>query len=123
MANSSVVTGVNIGGAVLFVQSANVTLSRTALPTTALGDSWESNVHGVARVSGSIEVLYDKSDHATLVDQCETASAALSATITWNTGPETWTGSCHITEVNATASVDDLVKATISFVGTGTWTV
>ena len=79
----------------------------------------------VARVSGSIEVLYDKSDHATMVDQCETASAALTSTITWNTNPspETWTGSCHITEVNATASVDDLVKATISFVGTGTWTV
>ena len=122
MANSSIVTACNIGGAVLFVQSANVTLSRTALPTTALGDSWESNVHGVARVSGSVEVLYDKSDHATMVDQCENASAALSATITWNTA-ETWTGSCHITEVNATASVDDLVKATISFVGTGTWTV
>lgn len=122
MANSSIVTACSIGGTVLFVQSANVTLSRTALPTTALGDSWESNVHGVARVSGSVEVLYDKSDHATMVDQCETASAALSATITWNTA-ETWTGSCHITEVNATASVDDLVKATISFVGTGTWTV
>lgn len=122
MANSSLVTACNIGGAVLFVQSANVTLSRTALPTTALGDSWESNVHGVARVSGSVEVLYDKSDHAAMVDQCENASAALSATITWNTA-ETWAGSCHITEVNATASVDDLVKATISFVGTGTWTV
>ena len=122
MANSSLLTACNIGGTVLFVQSASVTLSRTTLPTTALGDSWETNVHGVARVSGSVEVLYDKSDHATMVDQCENASAALSATITWNTG-ETWSGSCHISEVNATASVDDLVKATISFVGTGTWTV
>lgn len=122
MANSSVLTACNIGGVVLFVQSANVTVSRTTLPTTGLGDSWETNVFGVARVSGSVEVLYDKSDHAAMVDQMETASAALSATLTWNTA-ESWTGSCHISEVNASASVDDLVKATISFVGTGQWTV
>lgn len=122
MANSSLLTGCSIGGAVLFVQSANVTLSRTTLPTTALGDSWETNVHGVARISGSVEVLYDKSDHAAMVDQCETAGSALAATFTWNTA-ETWAGNVHISEVSATAAVDDLVKATISFVGTGTWTV
>ena len=121
MANSSLLTGCSIGGAVLFVQSANVTLSRTTLPTTALGDSWETNVHGVARISGSVEVLYDKSDHAAMVNQCKTAGSALAATFTWNTA-SAWSGNCHITEVSATASVDDLVKATISFVGTGTWT-
>ena len=79
MANSSIVTACSIGGTVLFVQSANVTLSRTTLPTTALGDSWETNVHGVARISGSVEVLYDKSDHSAMVDQCETAGSALAA--------------------------------------------
>ena len=122
MANSSAISACSIGGAVLFVQSANVTLSRTTLPTTALGDSWETNVYGVGRVSGSIEVLYDVTDHATMVDQCETAGAAVSATITWRTG-ESWSGNVFVNEVNASVAVDDLVKATISFVGTGTWTV
>lgn len=121
MANSSAISACSIGSTVLFVQSASVTLSRTTLPTTALGDSWETNVYGVGRVSGSIEVLYDVTDHATMVDQCETASAALSATITWRTG-ESWSGSVFVNEVNASVAVDDLVKATISFVGTGTWT-
>jgi len=122
MANSSAVTGVTIGTAVPFVQSASVTVARTTLPTTALGDTWESNVYGVARVSGTLEVMYDKSDHATLVDQLENATAAVTGTITWNTG-ETWTGSLLVNDAAATASTDDLVKATISFVGTGTWTV
>jgi hypothetical protein len=125
MANSTAlsVVGVNIGGAVPFVTSANVSVTRTTLPTTALGDSWETNKYGVARVSGSLEVIYDKSDHATLVDQMENASASVAATVTWNTGPETWTGNVLVTEVNTIAAVDDLVKATISFVGDGTWTI
>jgi hypothetical protein len=122
MANSSVVTGVNIGGSVAFVQSASANLSRTTITTTALGDSWETNVYGVARVSGSIEVLFDKSDHSAMTNQCSTAGTSVSATFTWNTA-ETWTGSLLITEASPNVNVDDLVKASFSFVGTGTWTV
>jgi len=124
MANSSAVSavGVTIGTAVPFVTSANVNVSRTTLPTTALGDSWEKNQYGVARISGTIEVIYDKSDHATMVDQVETAGASTTATFTWNTG-ETWTGKIMVTEASATAAVDDLIKASITFVGDDSWTV
>jgi hypothetical protein len=122
MANSSTLSGATIAGVSLFVTSSNVTVSRTTLPTTSLGDSWEKNLYGVARVSGSIEVLYDKSDHAAIVDAMENATGTVACTFTWNT-LETWTGNAFITEVNATASTDDLVKATISFVGDSSWTI
>jgi hypothetical protein len=79
-------------------------------------------VYGVARVSGSIEVLYNKTSHGAIVNALEGASGTVSCTLTWNTG-ETWTGSAFITEVTVTASVDDLVKATISFVGNDAWTI
>jgi hypothetical protein len=122
MANSSTLSGATIAGVSLFVTSSNVTVSRTTLPTTSLGDSWEKNLYGVARVSGSIEVLYDKSDHGAIVDAMENATGTVACTFTWNTA-ETWTGNAFITEVNATASTDDLVKATISFVGDSSWTI
>ena len=57
-----------------------------------------------------------------LLDDDGVTIAAVTGTITWNTG-ETWTGSLLINDAAATATTDDLVKATISFVGTGTWTV
>lgn len=121
MPNSSGLSSANIGGASLYVTAANVTLSRTVLPTTALGDKWETNVYGVGRISGSVEVMYDKTSHANMVDQVEQASSSVTGTFTWDTG-DTWTGQLLVTEAAATVSVDDLVKATISFVGTGTWT-
>jgi len=125
MANASAVTGVSFNSAaVLFVQSANVTASRTLLPTTSLGDNWEFNIQGVGRVSGSIEVLYDKSDHQALSNHVLAASAQnpLNMTITWNTG-EVWSGNSWVSEVSVTASTDELVKATISFSGNGAWAV
>lgn len=121
MPNSSGLSSANIGGASLYITAANVTISRTALPTTALGDKWETNVYGVGRISGSVEVMYDKTAHANMVDQVEQASSSVTGTFTWDTG-DTWTGQLLVTEAAATVSVDDLVKATISFVGTGSWT-
>ena len=124
MANSSVLAGATINGVSTFMLSSNVTVERTTIPVTALGDSWEKNVQGVARVSGSVEVAYDKSDHANIIANLITPSspnAAVAATFTWNSG-ETWTGNLYVNSVNATASVDDIVKATMNFVGDGTWT-
>lgn len=122
MANSSTISAVSIGGAVLFCQSANVTVSRTVLPVTSLGDEWEFNRYGVARVTGSVEVLYDVSDHGTIVNALENATGTLAVTITWATG-ESWSGNAFVTEVNASVAVDDLVKASITFNGSGQWTV
>lgn len=122
MANSSALSAASVAGVSLFVQSSNVTVSRTTLPTTSLGDGWERNVYGVARVSGSIEVLYDKSDHSAIVAALSGSTGTVACTFTWNTA-ESWTGNAFITEVSATASTDDLVKATISFVGDNNWTI
>jgi len=122
MANSSALSSASVAGVSLFVQVSNVTVSRTTLPITSLGDGWEKNIYGVARVSGSIDVLYDKSDHSAIVAALSGATGTVACTFTWNTG-ETWTGDAFITEVSATASTDDLVKATISFVGNNNWTI
>ena len=125
MANSSVVAGATINSISTFVLSSNVTAERSTIPVTALGDSWEKAVQGIARVSGSIEVAYDKSDHANIIAHMVTPAspnAGVSATFTWNTG-ETWTGTLYVTSINASAAVDDIVKATINFTSDGTWTI
>jgi hypothetical protein len=120
MANSSALAGATINSISVFVLSSNVTVERTTIPVTALGDTWETNVQGVARVSGSIEVAYDKSDHANIIAHMTGATGSVAATFTWNTS-ETWTGNLIVNSASATAAVDDIVKATINFVGTGTW--
>lgn len=125
MANSSVLAGATINSVSVFVLSSNVTVERNTIPITALGDAWEKNVQGVARVSGSIEVAYDKSDHGSIITHMVTPSspnAPVAGTFTWNTG-ETWTGNLYVTSINATAAVDDIVKATINFNGDGAWTL
>lgn len=122
MANSSIVAGATINSVSVFVLSSNVTVERTTIPVTALGDSWEKNVQGVARVSGSIEVAYDKSDHANMIAHMTGATGKVAAVFTWNTG-ESWSGDLYVNSVNASAAVDDIVKATLNFVGEGTWTI
>ena len=125
MANSSVVAGATINSISVFVLSSNVTAERSTIAVTALGDSWEKNVQGIARVSGIIEVAYDKGDHASIITHMvtpQTPNAGVAATFTWNTG-EAWTGTLYVTSINASAAVDDIVKATINFTSDGSWTI
>ena len=122
MANTSQLSSVNFGGLVAFVTSANVTVQRNSVEIAGLGTSWVETQYGTARVSGTIEVLFDKTDHAAFMTQIAGANAAATMTMTWTTA-ESWSGSALITEVSPSASVDDVVKASISFVGTGVWTL
>jgi hypothetical protein len=123
MANSSQVVTVTFNATVtVFVTSASCTLSRTPIEIAAFGTDFVANVPGQARVSGTIEVLFDKSDHATLSANIGAAGAAASMVLLWNTA-ENWSGSAIITEFTVNASTEDIVRATINFVGTGTWTV
>jgi hypothetical protein len=118
MANSSVLADATVNGVSVFILSSNVRLERQAIAVTALGDSWENNVHGVAKLSGSVEVAYDKSDHASMLSPMTSgANTPVTITLTWNTG-ETWTGPALITGFDVTATVDDIVKATVSFQST-----
>lgn len=123
MANSTQLTTVTFNSVLtVLATSVNCTLSRNTIEIAGLGSSFVDNVFGTARVSGSIEVLFDKSDHAAFTANTSGAAAAAAMTILWNTG-ETWSGNAIINEVSVTAGLDDVVKATVSFTGTGTWTV
>lgn len=124
MANSSQLSTVTFNSALtVLATSINCTVSRNTIEIAGLGTDFVSNVFGTARVSGTIDILFDKSDHAALMANLSGAAAAATLTIVWNSGPETWTGNAIINDFSVTASLDEIVKATVSFTGTGAWTV
>lgn len=122
MANGSQLAAASIGGVSTLMLSSNVTMERTMLDITALGDAWQTNLYGVGRISGSVDVAYNKIIHANALGNIAGAGAAVAAIFTWKTG-ETWTGNVRVNSVNVTAAADDLVRATISFVGEGAWSI
>ena len=123
MANSSQLTTVTFNSAVtVLATSVNCTVSRNTIEVAGLGTDFVSNLLGTARVSGTIEILYDQTDHATLMTNLSGAMASATMTILWNTA-QTWSGNAYINDFSVTASLDEIVKATVSFVGDGAWTV
>jgi len=123
MANSSQLTTVTFNSAVtVLATSVNCTVSRNTIEVAGLGTDFVSNLLGTARVSGTIEILYDQTDHATLMANLSGAMASATMTILWNTA-QTWSGNAYINDFSVTASLDEIVKATVSFVGDGAWTV
>jgi len=123
MANSSQLTTVTFNSAVtVLATSVNCTVSRNTIEVAGLGTDFVSNLLGTARVSGTIEILYDQTDHGTLMANLSGAMASATMTILWNTA-QTWSGNAYINDFSVTASLDEIVKATVSFVGDGAWTV
>jgi hypothetical protein len=123
MANSTAISSVTFNSVtVVTVQSAQMTSSRATMEVTEIGDSNAKFLYGVISTTASLEVFFDKSDHATMTAQMSGATAAVAVTITWNTG-ESWTGSAFVNSINVTAAAGDVVKATIELQFTGAVTI
>ena len=125
MANSSALSTVTFNSNIIgTVQSAQATSSRATIEVTEIGDGNAKFIYGVITSTASLEVFFDKSDFAALVNQMGGATAAMTLTLTWNTTPaETWTGSALVNSVNVTAAAGDVVKATIELQFTGAVTI
>lgn len=104
------------------VQSAQMTSSRATMEVTEIGDLNAKFVYGVISSTASLEVFFDKSDHAALTAQMSGATAAVAVILTWNTG-ESWTGNAFVNSINVTAAAGDVVKATIELQFTGAVTI
>ena len=79
--------------------------------------------YGVITTTASLEVFFDKSDHAALINQMGNATAAVSCELIFNTTPESWTGNALVNSINVTAAAGDVVKATIELQFTGAVTL
>lgn len=121
MANPTRLVTVTFAAAgITAVGSVRARLERDSIDGTVLGESFSRVDLGVLSCSGSMELMFDKSDHAALVNAVKNASAAQTLVITWNTG-ETWTGPARILSCEAGAQVRDMVRATVEFVSDGDW--
>lgn len=120
MANSTVLATVVYDAVTMAARSVQASIARPALDATPIGQSYTTMLHGVMSATFTLDVYFDKSDNAKLVDNLKNAESAKTLTITWNTA-ETWTGSALCTQCDVTADLNDLVRATITLVGTGTW--
>ena len=124
MANSSALSSVKFNGAtVATVQSAQITSSRATMEVTEIGDANAKFLYGVISTTASLEVFFDKSDHAALINQMGNATAAVSCELIFNTTPESWTGNALVNSINVTAAAGDVVKATIELQFTGAVTL
>lgn len=120
MANTTTLVTVNFGGALVGVGSVEAELARPRIDKTPLGQDYSEEELGASGVVGSMDLYFDKSDHAALVNSIKNNSAPATMTITWNTA-ETWTGPCRIFSARVTASVNDLVRSTVAFSSSGSW--
>lgn len=124
MANSTAISSVKFNSNVVAtVQSAQMTSSRATMEVTEIGDANAKFIYGVISTTASLEVFFDKSDHAALIAQMSGATAAVTVELIWNTTPESWTGSALVNSINVTAAAGDVVKATIELQFTGAVTI
>ena len=124
MANSTAISSVKFNGTtVVTVQSAQITSSRATMEVTEIGDGNAKFIYGVLTTTASLEVFFDKGDHAALINQMGGATSAVACELIFNTTPESWSGTALVNSINVTAAAGDVVKATIELQFTGAVTI
>lgn len=123
MANATTLSTVSFGGSLVGVGAVRAAIARAIIGATGIGIDAETNAYGVFRVTGSIDLFFDKADHNAILAQIRDATAPAAMTITWVTG-KTWSGNARFSDCDVRAEgEDDLVRATASFRGNGAWSV
>lgn len=103
--------------------SADVEVAEIDVSTT--GDAgWEDAIHGLKKVSGSFDFLYNtsKDPFGAVVGLLPGAATYPTLTLTLTTG-KTLAGQAMITKLSVKSEVKDAVKITASFRSKGAWTM
>ena len=109
-----------IGSQLVYGTKWTVELSRPTVDVSVFGDTWEVNVPGLHGASGSFDGLLDVEGDASL--SAAMASGAVSIEVYADDTHLVASGKGYV-DASASAAVDDLVRCSGRFKGTGPWTV
>ena len=106
------------------IGSVSVSNIRDVIETTEIGDARKTYISGSGTVTAQCEIYYDQGDGAcaAMETAANTNAAAATTVITLTTGM-TYTGSAFVTEFTPTATINDIIRANVTFQFTGTVTI
>jgi hypothetical protein len=114
-----------IGGSlatVVEVISCTATQERDIVERGIASKLAEEVYYGKHRVSGSVQLVYNKADQTLIEDQIAGALASIAVQITWESG-SVWQGPAKFSRFTPTYSNGQLVQASADFVSDGPWTI
>lgn len=111
------------GQASTAIGSVGISNTRNLIESTEIGDSRTKFLAGNGGMTAQCEIYYDQADAACAAMETA-ANGGTSATllITLSTGM-TYSGTAFVTEFSPTASINDIVRANVTFQYTGTVTI
>lgn len=111
------------GQASTAIGSVGISNTRNLIESTEIGDSRTKFLAGNGGMTAQCEIYYDQGDAACAAMETA-ANGGTSATllITLSTGM-TYSGTAFVTEFSPTASINDIVRANVTFQYTGTVTI
>jgi len=91
--------------------------------TQAAGATWQVNLAGYNRISGSVQFVYDGANQPTIAPFDMRAGKTLAAILTPD-GTKPWSGTIMVSDIDWSSGpqAGTACKATVTFQGTGTWT-
>lgn len=108
---------VYIGATVIAeVRDWSIEQSANRVDSTVMGDDWTSGKITQKSWSGSVNIYYDPSQQGIELGQLITLNLYPQGR---TTGLEYYSGQCHITALNSSASFDGMIEASISVEGNG----
>jgi hypothetical protein len=125
MPTMSSVSRVKIGGSlaeIVEVISCSATQERQVADRGVAMKLAEERYYGKHSVSGSLSVVYNKTDQTLIEDQIAGALASIAMQITWESGA-VWSGPVKFTRHTPSYQTNQLVSATIDFVSDGAWII
>lgn len=102
------------------VQGWSVEQTVDTIEDTAVGDTAKTFVAGLSSWTGSCDVILSDSDAGQLL--LDAGSAQTSLDFFFDASTSAYKGNAIVTSVSATSAIGDMIKASISFQGTGALT-
>lgn len=104
------------------VISCETDFSRAVLIAKPIGVGYQQAAYGSFALTGTVTILYRKSNHQAITDQIVLASASKSCKVISQTGDE-YAGNCKIENLRHQAAQGDFQLATFVFHSDGAWTI
>ena len=112
-------------GATNIAQLTNWTITENVdtVECSFMGASWKEYKAGVREFEGSAEAIYDGNDQGLATPLATGATVALTAYPESGDTDHSLSGNAIVTSIEYTADLDDVVRMSVSFTGTGALTV
>jgi len=106
------------------IGSVSITNQQDVIDATEIGNARRKYLPGIGSTTATCEIYYDQGDAAcaAMETAANTNAAAQSLVITLTTNM-TYSGNAYVTEFTPTASINDIIRANVTFQFTGTVTI